>query len=127
MKTTTDVTHREKDERASYPCTLDAIPGRVRQIAILRGLGYYYRQIADPLHVTPQAVSLMLTRHRRSLKSLRDAMELSSLSARAVNVLGRHGIRTREQAPPSQRAPTSRGRAQLRTQNDGGNRPLDGG
>jgi DNA-directed RNA polymerase alpha subunit len=25
-------------------------------------------------------------------------MELASLSARAVNVLGRHGIRTREQA-----------------------------
>lgn len=63
-----------------------------------RGLGYSYRQIAGPLHVTPQAVSLMLMRHRRSLKSLRDAMELNSLSARAVNVLGRHGIRTREQA-----------------------------
>jgi hypothetical protein len=38
-------------------------------------------------------------RHRRSFKSLRDAMELNSLSARAVNVLGRDGIRTREQAP----------------------------
>ena len=98
MKTTTDVTHREKDERASHPCALDAIPERVRQIAMLRGLGYSYRQIAGPLQVTPQAVSLMLTRHRRSLKSLRDAMELNSLSARAVNVLGRHGICTREQA-----------------------------
>jgi|694.fasta_scaffold27197_5 predicted transcriptional regulator len=80
------------------PCTLDDVPERVRQIAMLRGLGYSYRQIAGPLHVTPQAVSLMLTRHRRSLKSLRDAMELNSLSARAVNVLGRHGIRTRDQA-----------------------------
>jgi predicted transcriptional regulator len=80
------------------PCTLDDVPERVRQIAVLRGLGYSYRQIAGPLHVTPQAVSLMLTRHRRSLKSLRDAMELNSLSARAVNVLGRHGIRTRDQA-----------------------------
>ena len=98
MKTTTDVTHREKDERASHPCTLDAIPERVRQIAMLRGLGYSYRQIAGPLQVTPQAVSLMLTRHRHSLKSLRAAMELNSLSARAVNALGRHGIRTREQA-----------------------------
>ena len=37
-------------------------------------------------------------RHRRALKSLRGAMELNSLSARAVNVLGRHGICTREQA-----------------------------
>ena len=98
MKTTADVTHREKDEPAPHPCTLDAIPERVRQIAMLRGLGYSYRQIAGPLQVTPQAVSLMLTRHRRSLKSLRAAMELSSLSARAVNALGRHGIRTREQA-----------------------------
>ena len=98
MNTTTDITHRENDQRASCLCTLDAIPERVRQIAMLRGLGYSYRQIAGPLHVTPQAVSLMLTRHRRSLKSLRDAMELSSLSARVVNVLGRHGIRTRAQA-----------------------------
>jgi predicted transcriptional regulator len=98
MKTTNDVTHREKDERASHACTLDAIPERVRQIAMLRGLGYSYRQIAGPLQVTPQAVSLMLMRHRRSLKSLRDAMELNSLSPRAANVLGRHGIRTREQA-----------------------------
>jgi len=98
MKTTNDVTHREKDERASHACTLDAIPERVRQIAMLRGLGYSYRQIAGPLQVTPQAVSLMLMRHRRSLKSLRDAMELNSLSPRAVNVLGRHGIRTREEA-----------------------------
>lgn len=98
MKTTADVTHREKDEPAAHPCTLDAIPERVRQIAMLRGLGYSYRQIAGPLQVTPQAVSLMLTRHRHSLKSLRAAMELNSLSARAVNALGRHGIRTREQA-----------------------------
>jgi predicted transcriptional regulator len=98
MKTTADVTHREKDERASHPCALDTIPERVRQIAMLRGLGYSYRQIAGPLQVTPQAVSLMLTRHRHSLKSLRTAMELNSLSARAVNALGRHGIRTREQA-----------------------------
>lgn len=40
----------------------------------------------------------MLTRHRRSLKSLRDAMELSSWSARVVDLLGHHGICTREQA-----------------------------
>ena len=77
---------------------MDAVPERVRQIAMLRGLGYSYRQIAGSLHVTPQAVSLTLMRHRRSLKSLRDAMEMCSLSARAVNVLGRHGTRTRAEA-----------------------------
>ena len=80
------------------PRTLDEIPERVRQIAMLRGLGYSYRHIAGPFNVTPQAISLMLARHRCALKSLQGAMELASLSARAVNVLGRHGIRTREQA-----------------------------
>ena len=98
MNTTTDSTQRREHEHAQHPSTLEDIPERVRQIAMLRGLGYSYRQIAGPLQVTPQAVSLMLMRHRRSLKSLRAAMELNSLSARAVNVLGRHGIRTREQA-----------------------------
>ena len=34
----------------------------------------------------------MLSRHLRSFQSLGEAMELSNLSARAVNVLGRHGI-----------------------------------
>jgi hypothetical protein len=77
---------------------LGEVPERVRQIAMMRGLGYSYREIAGPFSVTPQAVSLMLTRHRRSLKSLRGAMELTALSPRAVNALGRHGIRTREQA-----------------------------
>jgi len=84
--------------QVSRPRTLDEIPERVPQIAMMRGLGYSYREIAGPFSVTPQAVSLMLARHRRSLKSLRGAMELSALSPRAVNALGRHGIRTREEA-----------------------------
>jgi hypothetical protein len=84
--------------QVSRPRTLGEIPERVRQIAMMRGLGYSYREIAGPFSVTPQAVSLMLTRHRRALESLRGAMEFSALSPRAVNVLGRHGIRTREQA-----------------------------
>lgn len=74
------------------------IPHRVRDIAMMRGLGYSFREIAEQLSVTPQAVSLMLTRHRRSLKSIKGAMELCHLSARAVNALGRHGISNREQA-----------------------------
>ena len=77
---------------------LDAVPQRVREIAMLRGLGYSFRQIAQEFSVTPQAVSLMLSRHRKTLKSLRGAFELNNLSARAVNALGRHGIRTREEA-----------------------------
>lgn len=77
---------------------LDAVPQRIREIAMLRGLGYSFRQIAEQFSVTPQAVSLMLSRHRRTIKSLRGALELRNLSPRAVNALGRHGIRTRDQA-----------------------------
>jgi predicted transcriptional regulator len=80
------------------PTNLDAVPQRVREIAMLRGLGYSFRQIAKQFSVTPQAVSLMLSRHRRCLKALRGSIELNNLSARAVNTLGRHGIRTREEA-----------------------------
>ena len=80
------------------PTNLDAVPQRVREIAMLRGLGYSFRQIAEQFSVTPQAVSLMLSRHRRTIKSLRGALELRNLSPRAVNALGRHGIRTRDQA-----------------------------
>jgi predicted transcriptional regulator len=77
---------------------LDAVPQRIREIAMLRGLGYSFRQIAEQFSVTPQAVSLMLSRHRHCLKALRGSIELNNLSPRAVNALGRHGIRTREQA-----------------------------
>jgi len=77
---------------------IDPVPQRVREIAMLRGLGYPFREIACHYHVTPQAISLMLSRHRRAMGSLRNAVELSHLSARAVNALGRHGILSREEA-----------------------------
>lgn len=80
------------------PRNLEAVPQRVGEIAMLRGLGYSFREIAKQFNVTPQAVSLMLSRHRRSLKSLGTAVELGNLSARAVNALGRHGIKSREEA-----------------------------
>lgn len=83
---------------ASLAGTLEEVPQRVREIAMLRGLGYPFRQIAAHFNVTPQAVSLMLTRHQRSFKSLGKATELRTLSARAVNALGRNGIRNREDA-----------------------------
>lgn len=74
------------------------MPARVREIAMLRGLGSSFREIGNELGVSPQAVSLMLSRHRRAFHSLRQASELSDLSARAVNALGRHGIRNRDEA-----------------------------
>jgi predicted transcriptional regulator len=79
------------------PC-LGKVPWRVREIAMLRGLGYSYREIGQELGVTPQGVSLMLLRHRRPVKSLRHEMDLLGLSPRAVNVLARHGVTRRGQA-----------------------------
>jgi predicted transcriptional regulator len=78
--------------------TIEALPERIRIIATLRGLGYTFREIGRQLNVTPQAVSLMLSRHRRVLAKLEDSFELARLSARAVNVLGRHGVHSRQQA-----------------------------
>ena len=83
------------------PLTLHEVPAEVREAATMRGLGFSYRQIGEALRRSPQAVQDLLARHRRSLQSLRGAIEHSALSPRAVNVLGRHGIRTREQARQS--------------------------
>lgn len=78
--------------------TLADLPQRVRDIAALRGLGYSFREIAVHLEVTPQAVSLMLARHRRALQRLGGATDLANLSTRAVNVLGRHRVTSRAEA-----------------------------
>ena len=90
--------HTASRKHAKLCLPPEEIPHRVRDIAMMRGLGYSFREIAQQLNVTPQAVSLMLSRHRRALKSLNGAMELCHLSARAVNALGRHGVSTREEA-----------------------------
>lgn len=93
--------HQNEDVSSAkdfFPRQVEAVPQRVREIAMLRGLGYPFREIARQYNVTPQAVSLMLVRHRRAMGSLRDAAELSHLSSRAANALGRHGISSREEA-----------------------------
>lgn len=87
-------TTRERTSAAS----LEELPQRIRDIATLRGLGYTFREISKQFEVTPQAISLMLSRHRRGIKKLHGAVELAGLSARAVNALGRHGIRSRAAA-----------------------------
>jgi len=78
--------------------TLQQLPQRVRDIATLRGLGYSYRKIAQVFEVTPQAVSIMLSRHRTCLTDLRSSPDLAGLSPRAVNALARHGIASRKEA-----------------------------
>jgi len=91
---------RERRVRSAAPPPQDlaALPERVRQIAIFRGLGYKFREIADHFGVTPQAISLMLLRYQRCLEALRGSVELDQLSPRAINALGRHGIRSRSHA-----------------------------
>ena len=95
--TRTTIKQQENGTETSCP-TLDQLPRRVRDVATLRGLGYSYREIGKQLNVTSQAVSIMLARHRRKLKSLGHNSSLHQLSARTVNVLGRHGISSPEEA-----------------------------
>lgn len=93
--------HAQHDQSEFAPAVdslVEALPARVRDLAALRGLGYSLREIGEQMGISAQAVSLMLTRYRRSLKSLNCAVELRELSCRAVNALGRHGISSREQA-----------------------------
>ncbi|MFM8790709.1 MAG: hypothetical protein ACKOEI_12845 [Chthoniobacterales bacterium] len=79
----------------------DGMPVRVRQIAVLRGLGYSLREIGDHFGVSPQAISLMLSRHQRRSAELSGTLEFAQLSPRAVSVLARLGIRSRVEARQS--------------------------
>jgi predicted xylose isomerase-like sugar epimerase len=91
--------HSGQSDAPTAACdVIDAIPVRVRDIATLRGLGYSHREIGTLFGIRSQAVSLMLIRYQRSIEDLGSAVELRGLSARAVNALGRHGIRSREEA-----------------------------
>ena len=78
--------------------TLDNLPQRIRDIATLRGLGYTFKRIGHVFDVTPQAISLMLSRHCRCLSDFRGRPDLAGLSTRAVNTLGRHRITNRAEA-----------------------------
>lgn len=96
---TTQTTTSALENGAETSCpTLDQLPQRIRDVATLRGLGYSYREIGRQFNITAQAVSIMLARHRRKLKSLGQNSSLHQLSARAVNVLGRHGISSPQEA-----------------------------
>jgi hypothetical protein len=75
--------------------SLDEIPLHVRNVAALRGLGFTFRQIGRTYGVTPQAASIMLARQRALMKGQGRRPELAGLSPRAVNCLGRLGIRDR--------------------------------
>jgi len=76
---------------------IEALPLRVRDIAIMRGLGYSLAEIARRMGTTPQAVSIMLQRHRARIKELGVRTEHWKLSTRAANALGRLRVFTREE------------------------------
>ena len=86
---------QDPEARQDAPSTA---PLRIQQIAMLRGLGFSFRQIAKTLGTTPSAASMALHRHRRDRQFLQKCSELDGLSGRAINVLGRHGIQTRRDA-----------------------------
>jgi len=77
---------------------LEFSAGRVRDVAALRGLGFSYREIASHYGVTPQAISVLLSRCRRQMKAIGGAPGLANLSTRAATALRRLGMQSREEA-----------------------------
>jgi hypothetical protein len=92
-----DISSRSRG-RPSPLVSVESLSPRLLEIAAMRGLGYKLYEIASEFGCSPQAVSLMLARHRRRLSSLGPRAEHWQLSARATNVLGRLRISSREQA-----------------------------
>jgi hypothetical protein len=87
-------------DREEYAVTgaddvLAKLPGRVRDIATLRGLGYTCMEIGRRFGITPQAVSATLARHHRRIGDFGRRKDMLELSARASNALTRIGIESR--------------------------------
>lgn len=95
MNDETTLIDREEFAPSGADDVLAALPGRVRDIATLRGLGYTCMEIGRRFGITPQAVSATLARHRRHAGEFGRRKEMLELSARAANVLTRLGIGTR--------------------------------
>jgi hypothetical protein len=77
---------------------LAKLPGRARDIATLRGLGYTCMEIGRRFGITAQAVSATLARHHRRIGDFGAGSEMLELSARAANALTRIGIERRADA-----------------------------
>jgi hypothetical protein len=77
---------------------LAKLPGRVRDIATLRGLGYTCMEIGRRFGITPQAVSATLARHHRRMGDFDARQDMLELSSRAVNALSRIGVNSRADA-----------------------------
>jgi hypothetical protein len=88
-------------EECSVPAAADVLselPGRVRDIATLRGLGYTCMEIGRRFGITPQAVSATLARYHRRMTDLGARQDMLELSGRAVNALSRIGVNSRADA-----------------------------
>ena len=88
-------------EECSVPAAADVLaelPGRVRDIATLRGLGYTCMEIGRRFGITPQAVSATLARYHRRMTDLGARQDMLELSGRAVNALSRIGVKSRADA-----------------------------
>lgn len=94
---TVSETPSKEIHRSGVP-DLEDVPLHVRNVAALRGLGYSFRQIGESYGVTPQAASVMLARQKAVLQGARRHSDLVGLSPRAVNCLGRLGLRARRDA-----------------------------
>jgi hypothetical protein len=98
MNNETTLIDREECAPRGADDALAGLPGRVRDIATLRGLGYTCMEIGRRFGITPQAVSATLARHHRHVGDFGQRQEMLELSARAANVLTRIGINSRAEA-----------------------------
>jgi hypothetical protein len=89
---------REEFAASGAQDVLVSLPGRVRDIATLRGLGYTCLEIGRRFGITPQAVSATLARYHRRIGDFGQRMDMLELSARASNALTRIGIESRADA-----------------------------
>lgn len=89
---------REECAEPGADDVLAKLPGRVRDIATLRGLGYTCMEIGRRFGITPQAVSATLARHHRRMGDFDARKDMLELSARAANALSRIGVNSRADA-----------------------------
>jgi hypothetical protein len=89
---------REEYAPAGADDVLANLPGRVRDIATLRGLGYKCVEIGRRFGITAQAVSATLARYHRQAGDFAERKQMLELSARAANVLTRIGVSKRADA-----------------------------
>ena len=98
MNDETALIDREEFAPPGADDVLANLPGRVRDIATLRGLGSKCIEIGRRFGITAQAVSATLARYHRQVGDLAERKEMLELSARAVNVLTRIGVSSRSDA-----------------------------